>query len=1291
MIGAISSLRGSTGYKIPNSLRFRSSASAYLSRTPTVAGNQTTWTWSAWVKRGSLGSTQQLFGSNIQSTTECQIIFYSDDTLRIYQILSNTTTANKATQAVYRDTSAWYHVVGVWDTTNATAGNRLQLYVNGQQITQFLSSTDPSPSLASYVNGINNHHDIGGDYVQNPLSHIYPFDGYMTEINFIDGQALTPDSFGAISPQTGVWTPKAYTGTYGTNGFYLKFTDNSAATSAAIGKDYSGNYNSWTPNNISLVAGSTYDSVTDSPTPYADALQYFTGTRYPYNALNFRSAASSLLSRTATPSNLTTWTWSGWVKRTATGGQQTIFSAGQSATYPTYSGIDFLNDNLRAFLDVSGTVTVSVITNATFTDTSAWYHVVLRYDSTQAVAANRVSIYVNGVSQTVSGTYPSQNAAFYQNQAVSHVLGAGFSGTTAGVYLNGYLAEVNFIDGQALDASYFGQTVGTSWVPKTYTGTYGTNGFYLKFNDNSGVTDTTMGKDSAGSNNWTPTNLAVTDVTSTDITSVNLVNPGYGLQFRSSASTYLSRTPSVAGNRTTWTWSGWVKRGTLGTTQALFEAGNVQDQTNTEILFKPNDDTLSLQGFSESLSPVAITRAVFRDTSAWYHIVVAFDSTNATASERMILYVNGTRQTLATYIAPTQNLSWGVNNSWIHTIGRLSTTSNYFFDGYMTEVNFIDGQALTPSSFGETINNTWVPKAYTGTYGTNGFYLNFADRSAMTATAIGNDASSNSNNWTPNNFAIADAIDYTATAARGNYATLNAIDLLGGATVTAGNALATVSNSSLSIARSTIACEDKSYAETQGNNFGSNFLAFGVANYEVTWAAIYCCDGRVNSTGNEVPVGTYATYTVSDVIACSVDMSTRQIKFYKNNVQVGPTITAPGSYSLFYTIFGSEYGTGTGSMYVNFGQSPFAYTPPAGFKALNTFNLTAPVIKKPAAFMAATTYTGTGSTLTITNTTNNTSFQPDFVWIKGRSGATDHALYDSVRGVQKDLVSNSTAAETTQPTGLTAFNSNGFALGNLAKLNTNAATYVAWQWKAGDSVVTNTSGTITSQVNANPTTGFSIVTYTGTGANATIGHGLGAAPKMVIVKNRSIVSSWLVDHTGYTNGTGKGYTALQGIGNYSADSTLWNNTAPTSTAINLGTSTTTNGSGNSLVAYCFAEASGYSKFGSYIGNGTSVGLTDGPFLYCGFKPRFVMIKRTDAASTTGWFVWDTSRLTANGLSGNYQLFPNSSGAETNYGMDIDVLSNGFKLRGSYVDFNTNGATYIFAAFAETPFKHSLAG
>lgn len=329
--------------------------------------------------------------------------------------------------------------------------------------------------------------------------------------------------------------------------------------------------------------------------------------------------------------------------------------------------------------------------------------------------------------------------------------------------------------------------------------------------------------------------------------------------------------------------------------------------------------------------------------------------------------------------------------------------------------------------------------------------------------------------------------------------------------------------------------------------------------------------------------------------------------------------------------------------------------------------------------MAATTYTGTGATQIISNAVNGVSFQPDLVWIKGRSGATNNGLQDSVRGTAGGiLISNSTAAESAGGAYISSLNSNGFTVNANSSGNGSAATYVGWQWNAGGSTVTNTSGSISAQVRANATAGFSVVTYTGTGANATVGHGLGVAPSMIIVKNRSSgVTDWAVYHKNLTSAAY--YLWLNSTQAQATSAIVWNSTTPTSSVFSIGTGSQTNGSTNSMVAYCFAAVAGYSAFGSYTGNAS----TDGPFVYLGFRPRWLMVKRFD--STGNWYIVDSARDLAN-VTGNY-LSPNLSNAEATTTV-VDFLSNGFKIRSANVELN--GTSMLYAAFAENPLKYANA-
>jgi len=333
-------------------------------------------------------------------------------------------------------------------------------------------------------------------------------------------------------------------------------------------------------------------------------------------------------------------------------------------------------------------------------------------------------------------------------------------------------------------------------------------------------------------------------------------------------------------------------------------------------------------------------------------------------------------------------------------------------------------------------------------------------------------------------------------------------------------------------------------------------------------------------------------------------------------------------------------------------------------------------IDDPSAHFNTVLYTGNGAD---NRSITGVGFQPDWVWYKERNNAIDHRLVDSTRGATKLLFSNDTDAEFTDANELQAFESDGFQVGDDGSINGNNDTYVAWNWKAnGGTTSSNTDGSITSTVQANTTAGFSIVTYTGTGSNATIGHGLGATPKTYWIKRRSSgTADWYIYHSSI--GATKNLR-LNKTNASSTDSGIFNDTEPTSSVFSLGSSFS-NTSSKDYVAYCFAEKQGYSKFGTYTGNGSS----DGPFAYTGFKSAWLMIKRTD--STNHWTLQDNARESSNVVQ-KFLLANEDDAEDTSAGQDLDFLSNGFKIRNSNTRQNASGGSYIFMAFAEHPFVSS---
>jgi len=779
------------------------------------------------------------------------------------------------------------------------------------------------------------------------------------------------------------------------------------------------------------------------------------------------------------------------------------------------------------------------------------------------------------------------------------------------------------------------------------------------------------------------------------------------IRFNSPDGPILERAGSAGGNRQTWTWSGWVKRSKLNSNNAnrpfLFGASDRSSgSAYLQFGLYGSDSDIDCLNFNEQSGGAynISTQAKFRDTSAWYHVVCAYDTTQAVASDRVKIYVNGILQTItsgSTY--PPQNTNGYVNYSaFPYLIGAYTTSDlNITIDGYMAEVNFVDGQQLTPASFGYTEPSTgvWTPLQYTGSYGTRGFYLNFADNSNTTAATLGKDLSGNANNFTPTNFSVTAGVGNDSLVdsptnygvdtgaggeVRGNYCTWNPLSK---------DSTLALSNGNLDYSSSTNA--DDAFG-TLGLVSGKWYFEFtptsiptlvqiGVATNQnlvsdgwLSNSVSYRSDGQKYVNGSASAYG--ATFVANDVIGVAVDIDNNLITFYKNNVSQGAisyTFTGLTAFPVFR--LGNTGGAGSS----NFGQRPFSYTAPSGFKALCTQNLPeSGAGKLPNKYFGVATYAADGGNQRPIATGVDMTTYGGLAWFKSRNVAAVHYLIDTVRGLTKYFIPNNTTAEDTYDSGSVVkpygldINSGSVAVNQPGQ----GYNYVMWNWAAGGSAVTNTAGSITSSVSANPAAGFSVVTFTATADSGSIGHGLGIAPNMIILKSRNNISNWVVYHSSL--GANK-YLNLNTTDSAFTNTSTWQNTVPTSTVFYSNGPFVT---GYTEVAYCWTEIAGYSKFGSYVGNGSA----DGPFVYCGFRPAFILRK---CSSTGGdWIIFDVARDTYNVAS--RRLNPNSNLAEATPGNNIDILSNGWKERATDGYSNASGQTFIFAAFAESPLKYARA-
>ena len=743
------------------------------------------------------------------------------------------------------------------------------------------------------------------------------------------------------------------------------------------------------------------------------------------------------------------------------------------------------------------------------------------------------------------------------------------------------------------------------------------------------------------------------------------------LRFNSEDSATLTRTFGTPTNTDKYTWSGWLKRGKFHASAGHYtflgnEGWAVVRFTADDFYWKENG-ILMLRSDRKC-----------RDPSSWYHIVLLYDSSLDESTDRAQIWINGVRETsLSSTSYPNQNQNSFINSARAQVLGAYRT-NEWFFDGYLAEINFVDGQGLEPDNFGETDATTgqWIPKEYKGTYGNNGYYLNFSDNSNTTSGTLGADLSGNGNDWTPNNFSVAagagnDSFTDTPT---NNFCTMNPL--------TAQNT--TVSNGALTIAPGgnnsgcystmQIPPSGKWYFEMTKNS-GSPMIGYSAqpsmpGNYEYSNEAdgliTYFYGGRI-----ECYHGGSSVLNVTDspwdddadgtVFGILWDRDNDTVKHrYDNGDEVSFNI--PSSIQDLPLAFGYSVTTTwpSGSFTYNFGANGFTYTIPTGYSTLSTANLPTPTIKNGTDYFDTSLWAGNDGDTDITGL----SFQPNMVWDKCRSTTHDWQRWDSVRGVEESLRQDGDP-EATFDDGLVAFNSDGYSFGSNSRNNGSGHTYLGYAWKESASA------------------GFDIVSYTGNGSARTISHSLGVAPEMIIIKCRSESQAWKVGHK-HLSGNNWTYRLIFSDNSDQYDAADFNDTAPTSSVFSVGTDDTVNKDTATYIAYLFASVEGYSKIGSYEGNGD----TDGPFLYCGFKPAWFMVKRIDADHN--WHIIDSKRTTYNPTRYYIMANSNAQGLDSDGAVPFDFVSNGVKLRDDGNAANNSSGTYIYMAFAERPFKYANA-
>ena len=1037
-------------------------------------------------------------------------------------------------------------------------------------------------------------------------------------------------------------------------------------------------------------------------------------------SLRFTSGDSASLTRTpSSAGNRKTWTWSCWVKRSALGTRQMIFGNITSSGNGPGLNVEFQADDKIQIVDYNSGYDTRRITTQKFVDPASFYHIVVVYDTTNATAGDRIRLYVNGarITDLSSVTNPSQNFDGYFNTAQQHAIGT--SGALGSLYLSAYIAEVNFVDGTALDESDFGEYDSNNvWQAKDTSGlTFGTNGFRLKFDDNS--SNAALGNDSSGNDNdWTVNNLTAA------ATDNNWADYVYA-----SDSTYDS---------------------TATGTNFFTGAGSQEN------LF---DGSTSTQVGSVNANMAWV---YFRPANA----ITGVTSLRIWGSYNSTTKINGTDY--------QESPAWSSTPQWVSVPSPPSSITEIAIQGSAARISAIEvnGSVLvdpTPASAIDSLIDT------------------------------------------PTNYSV------SSGNAGGNYATLTPLHALSSNSSFAdGNLEATVygSSSRTRQAFSTInPSSGKFYFEVTPTTVNTTmvglFSPVSDSNVGTSRLAIYRSDRYIFKDGSNV--GQVAsTYAANDVIGVAYDIGGSTVKFYKNGTLDYTISSFTKSLARAIPGFGCDSSTTSNftTAVVNFGQRPFAYTPPSGHLSICTQNLSLPTIADGSTAFDAVLWTGNGSSAQTISTPN---LSPGMVWFKERSSTSSNAIVDAVRGstnAAKVIYPDRTDAEITANStqSITSLNSDGFTIGSSDNsINQSSQTYVGWAWDAGtvanpvgdvwegsatkyigvkfasasggtvvygqtsgsttvevwtssnnstwtqqgytltlsdghtlttsdqyvvirntsdatftnwyaaatngadghyssvtypsgaswsgpaytdfdwrdEGGVVNTDGSITSSVRANQTAGFSIVSYTGNStAGSTIGHGLNAQPGLVIIKNRDRSINWVVGHLeADTFKTGRIYLNTNGA--QGTDEDFFNDTNPTSSVFTVKNNYEVNYANEEYLALVWAPVEGFSQFGTYQGLGGS----EGPFVPLSFKPAWLMVKGT---STSGgsWVIYDNARGTYN--LNNAKLAANLNGEENNStlggtSLGMDFLSNGFKYRGDGGDnHNGSGYTYLYAAFSQHP-------
>ena len=1157
LLMAAASAAGGGGITVDNSVIFNDDDSPRMTRTPAIAGNRLAGSLSLWYKRCNLGSIMQLFNAGAGD----DITFNASDKLTF----TDSSGVSYITTQVFRDTTAWGHLLFAWDTTLATAGDRLRIYHNGTEITAFDTETNPSQNDQFEISNTVQQ-AIGANENGNE-----EFDGYLSQVHYIDGNQHTPTSFGGFDTNN-VWRPIEYT---------------ASSTAASI----------------------------------------------------------SFLQRTVDTSNATVYTFSG----------QNLGAAATDRVIVCFA-LDGTGTGTPSSVTIGGVAASLVLTPTTVRKNTLWYATVPTGTSGDVVVTS-------GSAQTEMGI------ALWRLTGTGGPYDFGQSdanpGTTDISVPAGGVALAGMGDG------------GYSHTGYTWTG------LTEDFDENIGVTNTNWSGASA-------TNATAQDLTITATPAHALSNSGFQA---------VSFGPSDASYGTNGFFLNFSDANNLG-----LDANGTVSTTDYRYL------KLDVTGLSGSTTYVSLGELEYFEGTTLYPTQTMTSNTLPSPLVASASEDTGTGSGLA-YLAFDDNINthWQTANGTVTGWLKIDLGSGNGIAPDRIVLGTAETPDRTPSTFtiqGSNNDSDWTTIAT---------YSNMFSQVAPPARVKYDFPIGSGNNFLTQNFTTTDQVTDTPTK---NYAILNT---LANGRAGSGN---TLSNGNLTIERTTtgwdVTCSTfpatkKTYWEVLVND--NYAFLMGLSREDNTLGATSGPGGtfgaglQTNEVFNQGSVvdqtnGTSRTFPIvsGDVVNIAFDPARGAVWYGLDGTWKDGTASSASSATILAEIEGSgtTYAILTGfstsdvwfpmiSMYATsgannslgtarFNEADFGTAAPSGYVSQNTSNLDIPTIPDGTAYFQTTLYTGNASVRNIDQTGNST-FQPDMVWIKNRSAADPHMLIDAARGVTKELNPNSYIPESTDANGLTSFDSDGFGLGTGAGgYNDNDENFIAWQWLAGggagSSNEVGTINTITTTVNT--TSGVSIGTYTGTGSAGTIGHGLGAVPEFVVCKEASsdgVGGQWFTYHVKQNATPEDFYLILDEAQRAVDNSAMWNDTAPTSTVFSIGNDGDINESGQTYLCLAMAPVVGFSKFGSYTGNANE----DGPFIYTGFKPNFVICK--PIVDTTNWMM-KSAALNPYNLVETVAFVNTASAPET--GNQVDFLSNGFKIRTTSA-INQSSTTIVYMAFAEYPF------